>query len=169
MNWTSQAPARGGDDRTRADGTSAHYLYPGSVHASAEPCIITTILATCVAVCLWDPKTRVGGANHFLLPHYQGSGGSGPGSARFGTAAFEQLYEKVQRAGADPRRLRAKIFGGMQGRAGLSNDLGARNAELAERVLAERRIPVDAADLGGERSRKLIFHTHDGVALVTYF
>ena len=31
------------------------YLHPGQVFASAEPCVVTTILGTCVALCLWDP------------------------------------------------------------------------------------------------------------------
>jgi chemotaxis protein CheD len=134
----------------------------------AERCVITTILATCVAVCLWDPRSGIGGANHYLLPHDTGLV-SAEGTARFGTAAFEQLVEKLAEAGASRRRLRAKVFGGMRGRGALSGDLGLRNADLAFRLLKEQRIPVDAHDTGGDRSRKLYFHTGDGLALVSYF
>src|SRR5579864_7429161 len=44
------------------------YLQPGALHASAEATQVTTILGSCVAVCLWDSKLHTGGMNHFLLP-----------------------------------------------------------------------------------------------------
>src|SRR5260370_4073044 len=31
------------------------YLLPGQLHASAEPCQISTILGSCVSICLFDP------------------------------------------------------------------------------------------------------------------
>ena len=30
--------------------------------------VISTLLGSCVAVCLWDPILQLGGMNHFLLP-----------------------------------------------------------------------------------------------------
>lgn len=144
-----------------------YYLHPGAVYVSEESCVITTILATCVAVCLWDPKLGIGGANHFLMPYWQGMG-DGEGSPRFGATACTLLLDALVRAGVSPRRLRAKVFGGRRGLNAHNGDLGARNAELALRILGERRIPVDANDTGGDRSRKLRFQTHDGVALVAY-
>jgi len=42
-------------------------IYIGTVFAAREPTVIETLLGSCVAVCLWDPETRVGGMNHFLL------------------------------------------------------------------------------------------------------
>ncbi len=149
-----------------APALGAHYLFPGTLFASDQPTLVTTILATCVSVCLWDPKARVGGIDHYLLPLWHGSGTA---TARFGATAFELLLAELDRLGASRKRLQAKVFGGMQGRASLSNDLGARNAELAERLLDEKRIPVVGRDVGGAHSRKLLFQTHDGVALVSYF
>src|SRR6185503_16258878 len=40
------------------------YLAPGRLYASAGPVQVTTILGSCVAVCLWDAHERVGGINH---------------------------------------------------------------------------------------------------------
>ena len=39
---------------------SSHFLYPGMLLAVDVPGTITTILGSCVAVCLWDPVRRVG-------------------------------------------------------------------------------------------------------------
>ena len=40
----------------------------GDYYASKEPAIIYTLLGSCVAVCLYDRKNRIGGMNHILLP-----------------------------------------------------------------------------------------------------
>ena len=45
------------------------YLHAGHMVMSREPCRVTTVLGSCVAVGLWDPSSGVGGVNHFLLPH----------------------------------------------------------------------------------------------------
>lgn len=148
-------------------GRAAHYLHPGQVHACATPCVITTILGTCVAVGIWDPSTAIGGLNHYLLP-------SDPvvrGSARMGDAAIEQLIARVQRLGAVEGRLRAKVFGGTESSFGFrraGRDLGAQNAELAFAQLSARGIPVVAHDVGGARARKLLFQTDDGASWVKY-
>jgi chemotaxis protein CheD len=36
---------------------------------SADPQVVmTTVLGSCIAACLRDPTTGIGGMNHFLLP-----------------------------------------------------------------------------------------------------
>ena len=82
----------------RGDGTGPSarrvYLAPGRLYASAEADQVTTILGSCVAVCLWDPQVRVGGVNHFLLPE------GVPPSPRFGQSAVPLLIESVLDLGA---------------------------------------------------------------------
>jgi hypothetical protein len=64
------------------------YLHPGQVFAAAYPTTVTTILGSCVSLCLWDPTLRIGGINHFLLPFWIGDDAASP---RFGTVAIESL------------------------------------------------------------------------------
>lgn len=147
-------------------GISGHYLYPGELFASPEPLTVTTILGTCVAVCVWDPKAKVGGINHFLLPYAVGNGQASP---RFGNVANRMLIEKVTALGASPRGMCAKLFGGMSSRIrpGVDGrDLGLANVELAKKFLDEARIPIVAEDVGGDRGRKLVFRLSDGTAWV---
>ena len=61
------------------------YLQPGQLYASGQPSAVTTVLGSCVAICLWDPVVSVGGMNHYLLPFF--AGGAGKGSPRFGNVA----------------------------------------------------------------------------------
>jgi chemotaxis protein CheD len=142
------------------------YLHPGQLIVATEPTVVTTILGSCVAVCLWDLTLGIGGINHYLLPAGLKTASTG---LRYGNVAIEHLLEKLSRAGARHSNLRAKVFGGacvLDAMRGKANHLGDKNAEIAEKMLAEAGIPVVASDVGGGRGRKLIFHPHDGTALV---
>jgi chemotaxis protein CheD len=145
---------------------SAHFLHPGAVFASAEPHQVTTLLGTCVAVCLWDPRSAIGGLNHFLMPLWAGSGEL---SARFGNQAMAALLDQMLALGAFRDSLRAKVFGGMRRKAERfpdTRDLGLENTRLAFRLLEEEGIPVAAQDTGGGLARKLIYFTDTGDAFV---
>ena len=138
------------------------YLAPGRLHASAGEAQVTTILGSCVAVCLFDPTAGVGGINHYLLP--SGS----PASGRFGDSATTLLLEAVLAQGADRRRLQAKVFGGACVLEAFRDtpSLGARNVEVADERLAAEGIPVVGRDVGGERGRKVVFEVATGAAWV---
>lgn len=150
-------------ERVRA----AHYLQPGLLHVAAEATTITTILGSCVAVCLWDGVRQLGGMNHFLLPR----GVATPGQeTRFGEPAMALLLDALTQAGARRGRLQAKVFGGgcASAPSQRADHLGLKNAAVALDWLAAAGIPVVAQDVGGVRGRKLLFHTDDGTALVKY-
>jgi chemotaxis protein CheD len=91
------------------------YLHPGQLAVASKPTAITTVLGSCVAVCIHDPVAGVGGMNHFLLPHHV----ERERSARFGTVAIPDLVSAVLRAGAKRVSLVAKVFGGANALAGV--------------------------------------------------
>jgi len=141
------------------------YLHAGHMVISSEPCRVTTVLGSCVAVGLWDPTSGVGGVNHFLLPQ-------GNESARFGNIAVRTLIREVVAAGGRRRSLQAKLFGGACVLRAFKTSgtgtmhLGQKNVEVARQILIDEGIPVAAEDTEGDRGRKLIFQTHDGAAWV---
>ncbi|KAA5604583.1 chemotaxis protein CheD [Roseospira marina] len=123
------------------------FLGPGEIHASRAPCLISTILGSCVAVCLHDPIAEIGGMNHIVLPFLPA--GHAP-SARQGDYAITALVERMLNLGADESRLRAKIFGGggllarTNGHATASPaDIGQRNVALTRQRLRDLSIPID--------------------------
>jgi len=141
-----------------------HYLYPGALFAHREPHLVTTVLGSCVSVCLWDSAARVGGINHYLLPLWNGDGLPTP---KYGNIAIVKLIEKIRALGAEGR-LVAKVFGGAsmwENTEGLLA-IGQRNIELANDLLDQHRIPVVGRDLGGPAGRKIIFNTGDGTVLL---
>jgi len=142
-----------------------HYLFPGGLFAHHQQHRITTVLGSCVSVCLWDPVSRIGGINHYLLPFWNGEGLPTP---RYGNIAIDALLEKVLDLGASRGSLQAKLFGGAamwENPNGLLA-VGERNIALARRLLGQLRIPIVAADLGGDTGRKIIFDTASGAVLL---
>lgn len=137
------------------------YVHPGQIHVAAHATLVSTVLGSCVAVCLWDPVARVGGMNHFLLPT-----GKGP---RYGNEAMTLLLEEMTSRGAFVARIVAKVFGGacvIPGFTGERKAIGTMNTEAALQFLAAHSIPVRAEQTGGKRGRKLLFHTGTGQAYV---
>ena len=142
------------------------FLQPGHLVVSAAPMTVTTILGSCIAVCLWDERKRVGGINHFMLPNTAPSGTASP---RFGNVAMEELVAKLCDAGARKAFLRARVFGGacMFAPMQSAQHLGAKNAEVALDFLARWSIDVVQVDVGGTRGRKLSFNTDEGTACLS--
>jgi chemotaxis protein CheD len=137
------------------------YLYPGTVFAESGEHAVTTVLGSCIAVCLWDPLRRIGAMNHYLLPLWNGDGLPSP---RYGNIAIGRLLEMMSTLGCAPRGLRAKVFGGgsvIQTSGGLWN-IGERNALLAEDLLQAAEIPIVGRDIGGSAGRRIRFLTATG-------
>lgn len=138
------------------------YLYPGTLWVGEEPAVITTVLGSCVSVCLWSDS--IAGINHFILPR-----GGSASSARYGNHALPMLLDGILRLGADERSVFAAIFGGasvLANHGGGELSLGRRNLAEAREFLAAQEIPVIREDAGGEEGRKLTFRTIDGTTFV---
>lgn len=131
---------------------------PGGLEARDDDTWLSTLLGSCVAVCLYDPKRGVGGLNHFLRP---AGNGEDAGSLGYGDVALPALIEAVRRLGG--RDLRAKVFGGGRMYPG-RGDSGARNAAWTRTALREAGIPIEGEDLGGDAPRRVAFHPRTGRA-----
>jgi chemotaxis receptor (MCP) glutamine deamidase CheD len=141
-------------------------LYIGGVHASREPVVIKTLLGSCIAVCLHDPVTRVGGMNHFMLPF--GADGQAADASRFGVHAMDKLIGAAMKAGGDRRRFVAKVFGGAHvlGGRGSQASVPEQNIEFVRSFLEAEGFPVLNSDVGGDQPRHVHFHTDSGRAFV---
>jgi chemotaxis protein CheD len=142
-----------------------HFLYPGTIFAEPLEYQISTVLGSCVAVCLWDHVARRGGMNHIMLPLWNGEGLATP---KYGNIAMEKLLAKVLFIGCHREHLAAKVFGGanVSGTGLEVYMIGDRNIIMAFQMLEEFRIPVIAKDVGGRVGRKIIMNTATGVVMV---
>lgn len=135
--------------------------------ASAQPSEVTTILGSCVAVCLWDRYLGIGGINHYMLPTWNGMELASP---KYGNIAIERLTERMLQLGCKKNNLVAKVFGGGEviTVSSSSMHIGERNIMVAEEMLLEQNIPIIGRSTGGKNGRKIIFNTHTGEVLQCY-
>ncbi len=122
--------------------------------------VLTTLLGSCVAACMYDPVAGVGGMNHFLLPGDDGEEAEG---LRYGVHAMELLVNGLLKLGARRDRLQAKLFGGAR-MVESFGDIGRRNVIFAERFLATEKIIDAGGDLGGVHARRVQFWAVQGRA-----
>lgn len=124
-------------------------------YVSADPrVVISTTLGSCIACCMFDPVNRIGGMNHFLLPH--GESAAGPNAVRYGAHAMELLINGLLQAGALKGDLVAKLFGGGRMSDNLA-DVGSENATFAEHYLRHEGITLLPGSVRGRGARKLQF------------
>ncbi len=145
-----------------------HHLNPCMLMACRDEVEVTTILGSCVSVCLWDPSMGCGGINHFMLPFWNGDGLPTP---KYGNVAIDKLIIKLLGLGCRKERLVAKWFGGASvlGDAMGIMQIGARNIAVAEELLANHGIPTVARDAGGRQGMKITFNTKSGLVLASRF
>ncbi len=139
-----------------------HFLYPSSLFASREPYVVKTILGSCVAICLWDKRLKIGGINHYMLPNWNGNDLASP---KYGNIALDKLLERMQSLGSRVEDIQAKIFGGgelLDSGKGSAIMIGERNIRVARLMLEDKNIPIIASSTGGKRGRKILFFTDTG-------
>lgn len=147
------------------ESSNKHFLFPGTIFAEPNEYLISTVLGSCVAVCLWDHVVCRGGMNHIMLPLWNGDGLATP---KYGNIAMEKLLAKVLSIGCRREYLVAKVFGGanVTGTGLEVFMIGDRNITLALEMLEEFRIPVVAKDVGGRVGRKIVMNSKTGVVKV---
>jgi chemotaxis protein CheD len=143
-------------------------ILPGEYYFTYKDMLIVTVLGSCVAACIRDRVTGIGGMNHFMLP-YGGNDPDGPLSAsmRYGTYAMEVLINELLKAGARRENLEAKVFGGgnvLQGFVAIN--VGERNAQFVRGYLRAENIRVVAEDLNDVHPRKVYYFPRTGKVLV---
>jgi chemotaxis protein CheD len=158
-------------DRRRADSTTADArsriydtrsgvccvrLLPGEFYTTdAADETIVTVLGSCVAACVRNPRTGFGGMNHFMLPESRSGDWNGVSAAmRYGNHAMEALINAVFKSGCSRQELEIKLFGAANLMTGPST-VARQNADFARRYLDVEGLNLVAADLGGPFGRRI--------------
>lgn len=147
--------------------THAVKIQPGGFYYSTQKQLLTTVLGSCIAVCIYDEFSQTGGMNHFMLPriHHAKSGSefehTTEGTARYGTWAMEQLINTMMRHGVKKRNMQFKIFGGGK-MFGQDIDIGQQNIDFIFEYMQSEQLNVVAHDVGSNHPRKVNFFTGTG-------
>ncbi len=152
------------DDRIRTfaamhENLTEYFINPGQLIFSKKPIIASTVLGSCVSVCIHDSLNKWGGMCHYLLPEAPTDEKK---STRYGTTAIYTLLHKfIKENGSRRENLSASIIGG----AFIVYDerefffIGDKNIDLAFDILKKERIRIYMTNTGGEYGRKVYFST----------
>ncbi|RJP71501.1 MAG: chemoreceptor glutamine deamidase CheD [Comamonadaceae bacterium] len=137
-------------------------VLPGEYYVTADDMMVMTVLGSCIAACIWDPRVRVGGMNHFMLPD-----GGNDSSGRYGSYAMELLINEMMKLGARRETMQAKVFGGGQVMHTFTTmNVGERNTQFVLDYLQTERIAVISKDVLDIHPRKVCYFPATGKAMV---
>ena len=140
---------------------SNRLLYPADIFVGNNPCTVTTVLGSCISVCLYDPVLNQGAMNHYILPHWNGHDLA---TMKYGNMSIIRILGELLMLESKYENVVAKVFGGAEVilKAPTNFHIGKRNAQIAFEILKEFKIPVLSSDVGGNKGRKISFNTSTG-------
>ena len=145
-------------------------ISPGEYYVTAHNEVISTVLGSCIAVYVRDRKSKMGGMNHFMLPHantYQGDTTSKLLSiaGRYGNLAMEKLINCILSNGGSRNELEFKVFGGAKV-LDIDSSVGDRNIQFISEYLRIESFSVESQDVGGSWPRKINYYPETGEVLM---
>lgn len=121
--------------------------------------LVTLGLGSCVGIVIYNEKNRIGGLSHIMLPDSKiFSSQTNLKTEKFADLAIPKMVGELKHKSGNGH-LVAKIAGGasmfqLQGEV-RSQNIGERNIQSVEQILAELNIPVVAKHVGGNMGRSL--------------
>ena len=151
---SAQAPCLATTPRA-ANAASVQVLQPGDVALAERGERLETLLGSCVAIVLTDPRRTLGAMCHIVYSKPATSGAIA--SAAYADVALERMYTLLRSRGIEPRLCEAYVYGGGNMFPALfaQGHVGEDNAQWALEALAHDGVPVLFHDLGGNTYRRL--------------
>lgn len=152
--------------RAGAPLTGAHVLHPGDVACGERDDRLETLLGSCVAIILTDPRRTIGAMCHVVYSMSAPHGGRH--DARYGDIALRTMQGMLRGRGIEPRLCQAWVFGGGNMFPHSSApDVGSRNIDWALGALERDGMEVLLVDVGGAQYRRLAWTIGPGQPEVT--
>jgi len=142
-------------------------ILPGEYYVTTEDESVTTVLGSCIAACIRDKESGVGGMNHFMLPETSehklavGAESVVGNATRYGNYAMEHLINMILANGGKRKNLEVKLFGGGKIIPTLG-DVGQRNIDFVLEYIDTEALKLVSNDLGDIYPRKVIYFPKTG-------
>lgn len=142
-------------------------VLPGEYYVTPHAEAVSTVLGSCVSACIRDPRLKVGGMNHFMLPLDGSQGTSAWGEAvssatRYGNVAMERLINEILKLGGRRQDLQIKLVGGGRVLPDMSTDIGERNITFVRQFIEREGYTVLGEDLGDRFARRVVYFPQTG-------
>jgi len=142
-------------------------ILPGEYYVTFSDEVISTVLGSCISVCICDKKLGIGGMNHFMLP--ENKNGSGDEwqdkqigrATRYGVDAMEHLVNDILKNGGRKNHFEIKICGGGRMMEKMS-DVGKGNIEFIQNYLRNEGYKITSEDVGNIFPRKVRYFPKTG-------
>lgn len=132
-----------------------HTLHPGDVVCADRGDRLETLLGSCVAIVLTDPRRTLGAMCHIV--HASRALAGTAETTAYASAALDAMHAKLRARGIDPRQCEAYVYGGGNMFPDLfqTTHVGDCNARWVLDALARDGVRVLVQDLGGHTYRRL--------------
>ena len=127
--------------------------------------LVTYALGSCVGICIYDNKKKIGGLSHILLPEAYTTKGQ-KDVFKFANTAIENMVMTMEKLGCSRFQLTAKIAGGANMFITQGKSIGERNVEVVKNELYRLRIRIIAEDTGSNYGRTVEFNSEDGAVII---
>jgi chemotaxis protein CheD len=136
--------------------------------AAADVLTTSAPVGSCMAVCLWDPTSGVGGLLHFLWPDSKLNPQQAESTpACFADTGVRLLFEQAGLMGADKGRCKVRLVGGAEIPDREQADRWAKRNLLAVRsVLWRNGVFLEGEEVGGTKARRATLTLSNGELLV---
>ena len=138
-------------------------ILPGEIYVTKNHELVSTLLGSCIAVCMRDRINYIGGMNHFKLPTADGSFSAG-NNANYGLYAMELLINEIMKNGGNRANLECHVFGGGRVISSIKSNIGDKNITFVMRFLKEERIKIVQQKTGGSCALQVYYHPVTGHA-----
>lgn len=128
-----------------------------------SPNTLRTILGSCIGICIYDPKMKIGGLSHIMLPSSKKPSNN---LKKYADTAIPLMIDEMIKLGADQQRLIAKLAGGATmfkyTDNSLMGEIGKNNILSVREILGSLRIPIVSEEVGGDYGRTIDFYLETG-------
>jgi Chemotaxis protein; stimulates methylation of MCP proteins len=140
------------------------YLQPGFLCLPAKPTLLCTVVASGVAVTMFDRLKGLGSMGHYSHPRRL----NGKSTPIFAAPALVEMINMFTAAGSEPGDIETFVYGGSDNPGVRTFDPGRAIANLRAgfEILEKLGVRVSGSDIGGRFARKLVFYTGTGESMV---
>lgn len=129
--------------------------------------LITYALGSCIGICLYDQKIKLGALIHIMLPLNMEAGRTN--TMKYADTGIRETLKMMEAQGASRSRITAKIAGGakmFEIKGGSLSNIGQRNIESVHNTLRREGVKLLQEDVGGTVARTLLFDVNTGLGCV---
>lgn len=146
-------------------------ITPGEHYVTGKGELITTVLGSCITVCVHDVIQGIGGMNHFSLSsnptrvHSSQEFSSFDSLAISGIAVMEKLVDSILTNGGKRKNLGVKVFGGAD-LEDADSGVGEMNVSFIANYITKEKYCLQSFDVRGTYPRKVLYYPDTGRVLV---